>query len=444
MIPANTSAPSAKASASTPYTRFKTTLGNVSHKIDLQAPERQLLSEPQAIHRDTIEITRDNGKKMTLPALRVQFNNARGPYKGGIRYHPEADLEEVKALAALMAIKTAVVGIPFGGSKGGVQCNPKELSKRELQEVSRAYVRAFAEFLGPDIDCPAPDVNTTPDIMAWMRDEYEKITKTYAPAMITGKPLAYGGSLGRDTATARGAFFILQELVERDALDPSELTVVIQGFGNAGAHMAELLHGAGYAVVAVSDSHGGIFCEEGLDPVRIEKYKRKNGTVAGEYCRGSVCDLERMKMDGVVKITNEELLALPCDILIPAALDNVITEKNAKHIVARLILELANGPVTPEADAMLEKKGVKVIPDVLANAGGVTVSYFEWVQGRSGEQWTAERVDSDLKRVMLDAFRAVRRTAYREKMTYREAAFAVGLRRIVEAMRLRGWVESIP
>ncbi|OGJ59791.1 hypothetical protein A2881_00790 [Candidatus Peribacteria bacterium RIFCSPHIGHO2_01_FULL_55_13] len=428
------------AKKSTPYTRFKTILEEVLTKIEVSPAERKMLNEPQAIHREEITIKKDDGKKATFPAFRVQFNNARGPYKGGIRYHQDADLDEVKALAALMAIKTAVVDIPFGGGKGGVQCNPKDLSKRELQEVSRAYVRAFAKHLGPDIDCPAPDVNTTPDIMAWMRDEYEKITNTYAPAMITGKPLAYGGSLGRDTATARGGFFILQELVERDALDPSELRVVIQGFGNAGGHMAELLHGAGYTIVAVSDSHGGIYNAEGLDPVRIEKYKRKNGTVAGEYCTGSVCDLERMKMDGVKRITNEELLELPCDILIPAALDNVITADNAKNIRAKLILELANGPTTPEADAILAKKKVKVIPDVLANAGGVTVSYFEWVQGRSGEQWTAERIDHDLKRVMLAAFRDVRRTAYREKMTYREAAFAVGLRRIVAAMRARGWV----
>ena len=428
------------AKKSTPYTRFKTILEEVLTKIEVSPAERKMLNEPQAIHREEITIKKDDGKKATFPAFRVQFNNARGPYKGGIRYHQDADLDEVKALAALMAIKTAVVDIPFGGGKGGVQCNPKDLSKRELQEVSRAYVRAFAKHLGPDIDCPAPDVNTTPDIMAWMRDEYEKITNTYAPAMITGKPLAYGGSLGRDTATARGGFFILQELVERDALDPSELRVVIQGFGNAGGHMAELLHGAGYTIVAVSDSHGGIYSPDGVDPVRIEKYKRKNGTVAGEYCTGSVCDLERMKMDGVKRITNEELLELPCDILIPAALDNVITADNAKNIRAKLILELANGPTTPEADAILAKKKVKVIPDVLANAGGVTVSYFEWVQGRSGEQWTAERIDHDLKRVMLAAFRDVRRTAYREKMTYREAAFAVGLRRIVAAMRARGWV----
>jgi glutamate dehydrogenase/leucine dehydrogenase len=283
-------------------------------------------------------------------------------------------------------------------------------------------------------------VNTTPDIMAWMRDEFEKQTHTYAPAMITGKPLSYGGSVGRDTATARGCFFIIQDLLDRSALDPTEVRVAIQGFGNAGSNMAHLLHDAGYTIVAVSDSQGGIYSPEGIDPVRIEKYKKRTGSVTGEYCKGSVCDIEKMKMDGVKHISNEELLELPCDLLIPAALDNVITGKNATKIKAKYIVELANGPTTPEADEILGKKKVIVVPDVLANAGGVTVSYFEWTQGRSGEQWTAEQVDHDLKRIMLSAFRAVRREAHRGKLSYRNAAFVVGVRRIVEAMRVRGWI----
>lgn len=428
--------------ASTPYARFKSTLEDVLSALKASSEERALFSEPQHIHKTDLRITRDDGTETSFPAFRVQFNNARGPYKGGIRYHPLADEDEVKALAALMAIKTAVVNIPFGGAKGGVQCNPKELSAKELQQVSRAYVRAMLKHVGADIDCPAPDVNTNPAIMAWMRDEYEKETRTYSPAMITGKPLSYGGSLGRDTATARGGFFILQEMMDREALDPEELTVAIQGFGNAGAHMAHFLHNAGYTVVAVSDSQGGIYSPEGIDPVRIEKYKRKTGQVAGEYCTGSVCDTERMKLDGVRHVSNEELLTLPCDVLIPAALDNVITGKNAAEIKARYILELANGPTTPEADAVFAKKGVTVIPDVLANAGGVTVSYFEWTQGRSGEQWTAEQVDSELKRIILDAYKAVRREARRRDMTYRQAAFAVGIKRMLDAMRVRGWVST--
>ncbi len=428
--------------ARTPYQRFLKNLKDAMDLLKLSPAERKLLLEPQFNHKKSITITKDDGKKATFPAFRVQYNNARGPYKGGIRYHPAADEDEVKALAALMAVKTAVVGIPFGGAKGGIQVDPKNLSKREVQEISRAYVRAFQEFVGPDIDIPAPDVNTTPDIMAWMRDEYEKRTRSYAPAMITGKPLSFGGSRGRDTATAKGGFFILQELVESEALDPKELRVVVQGFGNAGATMAHFLHNAGYTVVAISDSHGGIYSPDGIDPVRIEKYKKKTGFVAGEYCKGSVCDIEKMKMDGVRHVSNEELLELPCDILVPAALDNVITEKNAGKIKAKVILELANGPTTPEADAILEKRKIRVVPDVLANAGGVTVSYFEWTQGRSGEQWTDEQVDRDLKRVILTAYKDVRREVHRRKIPYRKAAFLVGVKRIVEAMRVRGWVDA--
>jgi glutamate dehydrogenase (NADP+) len=424
----------------TPYERFTALLEAAMDHLKLNDDERAILREPQHIHKKDISIKRDDGTSVTLPAFRVQYNNARGPYKGGIRFHPLAEEEEVKELAALMAIKTAVVDIPFGGGKGGVQFNPKEYSKKELQDVSRAYVRAFLEHLGPDIDCPAPDVNTTPAIMAWMRDEYEKATHTFAPAMITGKPLSYGGSRGRDKATARGAFFILQELMNLQDKQPSDLKVAIQGFGNAGGHMAEFLHGAGYTIVAVSDSQGGIYSEEGLDPVRIEKYKSSTGSVMGEYCEGSVCDIEKMKLDHVQKITNEELLEIPCDILIPAALDNVITEKNAAKIKATTIIEIANGPVSPEADAILEEKGVTVVPDVLANAGGVTVSYFEWSQGRSGEQWTDEEVDEKLKRIMLEAFHSVRREVNNAKLTYRNAAFVVGLKRIVDAMKARGWI----
>lgn len=407
--------------------------------LDLSSAEKKLLLKPQHIHKKTISIKLDDGKSAEFPAFRVQYSNARGPYKGGIRYHPAADENEVKALAALMAIKTAVAGIPFGGSKGGVQCNPKTLSRRELQELSRAYVRAFMNRLGPDVDIPAPDVNTTPTIMAWMRDEYEK-RSGYCPAMITGKPLEYGGSIGRESATARGGFFILQELIEGDGLDPASLRVAVQGFGNVGGTMARMLHGDGYTVVAVSDSHGGIYSPDGIDPVRIEKYKNRTGSVAGEYCAGSVCDIEKMKLDGVRRVSNSELLELPCDILIPAALDNVISVKNAKKIKAKVILELANGPTAPEADEVLEGRGIKVIPDVLANAGGVIVSYFEWIQGRSGEQWTDEHVDSDLRRVILSAYKDVRRERHRRRVSFRRAAFIVGVKRIVCAMRVRGWV----
>jgi glutamate dehydrogenase/leucine dehydrogenase len=395
---------------------------------------------PQKTLKHTVRFKRDNGKEMEVPGYRVQYNNARGPYKGGIRYHPAADIEEVKALAALMAIKTAVVNIPFGGAKGGIQVNPKELSKGELERMSRAYLRLIADDIGADIDVPAPDVNTTPQIMAWMRDEYEKVKGVYAPALITGKPLAYGGSLGRDRATARGGFFILEQLARIEALDFKDLRVAVQGFGNAGSEMAIFLHDAGAQIVAVSDSRGGIHSKVGLDPLRIHKYKAKTGSVRGQYCEGSVCDLERLKLDETELISNEDLLEIDCDVLIPAALDNAITEKNVKNVKAKVILELANGPISPEADAILQKKGVIVIPDVLANAGGVTVSYFEWVQGRSGDYWTAEHVERELKRIMLQAFDDMRSEAKRKGITYREAAFNIAVGRIVEAMRVRGWV----
>jgi glutamate dehydrogenase (NAD(P)+) len=410
----------------TPYARFQKNLKHAMKLLDLSSAEQKLLLEPQHDHQKKISITDDKGKKQTFAAFRVQYNNARGPYKGGIRYHPDADEDEVKALAALMAIKTAVVGIPMGGAKGGIQVDPKKLSKNELQELSRAYVRAFKEHLGPDIDVPAPDVNTTPAIMAWMRDEYEKLTKTYAPAMITGKPLSYDGSRGRDTATARGGLFVLQELIKAEKLNPKKLKVIIQGFGNAGATMARFVFDAGYTVIGLSDSHGAVYSEKGIDVAKMEQHKEKTGKVS--------------KFPGTKDISNEELLESACDVLIPAALDNVLTAKNAKNVKAKMILELANGPTTPEADAIFEERDIPVVPDVLANAGGVTVSYFEWTQGRSGEQWTDEYVDSELNRIMLKAFKDIRDEAKKRKVTLRQAAFLVGVGRIIETMRVRGWV----
>lgn len=428
--------------ADTPYGRFKENLSHALDFLQCTSVERALFDEPTHVWKKKVAITRKGGRVVKYNAFRVQYNNARGPYKGGIRFHPLADEDEVKALAALMAIKTAVVGIPFGGSKGGIQVDPKELTPGEVEALSRAYVRAFKDHLGPETDVPAPDVNTTPAVMAWMRDEYERITKRYAPAMITGKPLSFDGSRGRDTATARGAFFIIQELMEREGLKASELRVAIQGFGNAGATMAHLLHNIGVKVVAVSDSHGGIYAKEGIDPVRIEAYKKSTGSVAGEYCKGSVCDTAKMKLENVATISNEELLELPCDILIPAALDNVITADNAAKIQAKIIVEVSNGPLTPEADVILEQRSIPVIPDVLANAGGVTVSYFEWSQGRSGEQWTEEQVEAELKRIMLQAYRDVRTESERGKITLRRAAFVLGVRRILETMRARGWIKN--
>ncbi len=424
----------------TPYDRAMHFMHGAFDRLKLSKKETEMLLKPQKILKETISFKDDTGKEVKVKAERVQHNNARGPYKGGIRYHAEADEEEVKALAALMSIKTAVVNIPFGGAKGGIQVDPKTLSRAELERMSRAYMRAIAKDIGPDVDIPAPDVNTNPQIMAWMRDEYEKVTGRYSPAVITGKPLSFGGSLGRDKSTAKGGFFILEQLVKSEAMDMSELRVAVQGFGNAGSEIAMFLHNAGAQIVAVSDSHGGIYSADGLDPIRIQKYKKKTGSVRGEYCEGSVCDIEKLKLDQTEVISNEALLTVDCDILIPAALDNVITKANAKDVKAKIILELANGPVAPDADEILNAKHVMVVPDVLANAGGVTVSYFEWVQGRSGDQWTAEKVDRELKRIMLTAFDDVRAEAKRKKISYRDAAFNIGVGRIIEAMRVRGWV----
>jgi glutamate dehydrogenase/leucine dehydrogenase len=426
--------------AATPYERAMSFVHGAFDRLNVSEAERVRLGTPQNIVSHDITFTLDSGEKKTVHAYRVQHSNARGPYKGGIRFHPEADIEEVKALATLMSMKTAVVGIPLGGAKGGVQIDPKKLSINELQSLSRSYARAFAPVIGSDIDIPAPDVNTTPQIMAWMRDEYEKVTGTYAPAMITGKPLSFGGSLGRDRATARGGFFVLEQLAKREALDLASMRVAIQGFGNAGAEIAGYLHEAGATIVAVSDSQGGIYCKEGLDPKRIQKYKSETGSVRGEYCQGSVCDIEKLKLDNTQVISNDDLLVTDCDLLIPAALDNVITEKNAKDVKAKFILELANGPVSPEADIILKSRKIVAIPDILANAGGVTVSYFEWVQGRSGEQWSAEKVDAELRRVMLAAFDDVRSEAKRTDSTYREGAFTLAVKRIQETMKVRGWV----
>jgi glutamate dehydrogenase (NADP+) len=433
--------PESVKTAATPYSRFLTTLRGVLDHLDAPQDVRAIFQEPQHVHEKKVTVEMDNGSTREFPAFRVQFNNARGPYKGGIRYHPDADIEEVKALAALMAIKTAVVDIPFGGAKGGIQVTPRDLSRKELERLTRAYVQQMQGVIGPYVDCPAPDVNTNPMIMGWIRDEYEKITGQFAPGVVTGKPIEFGGSLGRDTATARGGFFILEEVLERLAMDPTEQRVAIQGFGNAGSAMAQFLHDRGYTIVAISDSKGGIYSEEGIDPVRIKKYKQKTGHVRGYYCEGSVCDLERLKIDNAKLIANEEIITCNCDILIPAALDNVITEENAKDIKAEIVLELANGPTTPEADAILEERSVRVIPDVLANAGGVTVSYFEWTQGRSGEKWTEGHVDDELKRIILDAYRDVRREARREGVSYRQAAYLIGVKRMVQTMHARGWCD---
>jgi glutamate dehydrogenase/leucine dehydrogenase len=368
----------------------------------------------------------------------VQFNNARGPYKGGIRYHQDADIDEVKALAAAMAIKCAVVDIPFGGAKGGVQFNPKHMSIEDIEKVSRAFARSFADDIGVDKDIPAPDVYTNPTVMATMLDEYEKTVGRSEPGVITGKPIELGGSLGRGSATAQGGAYVLQEFIDTIHPKKKDLTVAIQGFGNAGSNIAKILHYMGYTIVAVSDSKGGVYSTQGIDPEHAVKVKHEKDDLTHMYCEGTVCDLEKLERDNAKIIKKGDIITEECDILIPAALDGVINKDNAKDVKAKVILELANGPTTPEADEILKQKGVTIIPDVLANAGGVTTSYFEWTQNRNGFYWSEEDVQEKLKPIMVKAFTDIWKLSKEKNISLRDAAFALGVDRIIQASRLRG------
>ncbi len=374
------------------------------------------LSNPQRILQVTFPVKMDDGKERIFYGYRVQYNNARGPFKGGIRYHPRVDLDEVKSLAFWMTIKCAVANIPYGGGKGGVEVDPKRLSKGELERLSRGFMRSIADMVGPDKDIPAPDVNTNAQIMDWMEDEYSKITGDKSGAVITGKSVANGGHEGREDATARGGFFVFQEAAKAFGI-PSNATIAIQGFGNAGFFMAKFLQEAGYKVIAVSDSQAAHYNPNGVNVHEVKKKKETKFICEGDEC-----------------ITNEQLLELPVDVLIPAALENQITEKNASHIKAKVILELANGPITPQAESILEKKGVVVIPDVLANAGGVTGSYFEWKQNKEGTKWPLEKYHQELEKIMRMEFKAVHDFSQKHGCIMRTAAYALALQRIEQAI----------
>jgi len=424
-----------------PFKNFLKTLRESSKIIKLPADALRRLETPENIFKTEIEYESDSGEKKCVSAYRVQHNSARGPYKGGIRFHPEADLEDVKALAALMSLKCAVVNIPLGGGKGGVQINPKEMSSRELEHVARAYFRAgtSAGIFGVAKDIPAPDVYTNAQTMAWMMDEHEKILGYKSPGVITGKPLQLGGSLGRNYATSQGGFFVLQDYMERSGMRSVDTSIAVQGFGNAGAYFAEIAHEAGLKIISASDSRGGIVCEGGKCEIsKLKQYKSEAGSLRGNFCEGDHCDLEKMSAEQVSMVSNEALLELDVDVLILAALDGVIHKDNADKIKAKVILELANGPITPEADKILEKNGVVVIPDILANAGGVTVSYFEWVQNRSGDVWDEKYVVGKLKKVMKNAFADILKVQGNHDTSLRKSAFLTGIERIVDAMELRG------
>lgn len=394
--------------------------------LKLDPAVHSLLREPKRVLEVTFPVRMDNGQVKIFKGFRVQYNDARGPYKGGIRFHPQETLDTVKALAAWMTWKTACVGIPLGGSKGGVICNPKEMSRGELERLSRAYIDAIGAVIGPELDIPAPDVYTDPQIMAWMVDEFAKIRGHNVPGVITGKPIALGGSQGRGDATARGAAYTIREATKRLNLPLKGASVAIQGYGNAGSYAAIILHEMGARIIAVSDSKGGIINEKGLDPNAVLQHKQKTGSVVG--------------FPGTKAITNESLLEEQCDILVPAALENVITTKNASQIRAKIVAEAANGPTTPEADEILFKNKVFHIPDFLCNAGGVTVSYFEWVQNTYGLYWPVDEVHDRLDKIMTKAFNDVYDMHVKQNVNMRIAAYMLSVQRVAEAMKLRGWV----
>ncbi len=403
-----------------------------------QLPKRayEILRQPQRIFQIAIPVRLDNGQTKIFEGYRVQYNDARGPFKGGIRFHPQTNLDEVKALALWMAIKCATVNIPFGGGKGGVTVDPKTLSARELEELSRGWVRAMHKYLGPEVDVPAPDVYTTPKIMAWMVDEYSRLTGKWQPGAFTGKPLEIGGSAGREFSTGQGGLYVVNALMKKLNRKPAQTRVAVQGFGNVGYFVSKLMHDAGYKIVALSDSRGGIedLRSKGMDPEHVMATKRERGMIGGVYCVGTVCDAKHYRA-----ITNEQLLAMKVDVLVPAALENAITGENASRVKARLVLEMANGAVTPDADEKFRRRKIVVAPDILANAGGVVGSYFEWVQNLTNTYWPEQKVLERLKPVMENALDQVWDTAQKLKTDLRTAAWVVATSRIAKAIEARGW-----
>jgi glutamate dehydrogenase (NADP+) len=391
------------------------------------------LKYPKASLCVSIPVRMDDGTLRVFQGYRVRYDDTRGPTKGGIRFHPNVSLDEVQSLAFWMTFKCAALNLPFGGAKGGITINPKEFSKFELERLSRGYVDAIANFIGPDVDIPAPDVYTNPMVMGWMMDQYSNIRRQIPPAVVTGKPVSMGGSLGRETATAMGAFFVINTIMDKLNKLPGGLTVAIQGFGNAGSVLAELLSKANYRVVAVSDSQGAIYSKNGLDIPSIRQFKESSRSIKAVYCQGTVCNIVEHEV-----ITNEELLELDVDILIPAALENQITEANAAKVRARYIFEVANGPVTSAADDILERKGVQVFPDILVNAGGVTVSYFEWVQNRSGFYWPLSEVNAKLQDRIVEETNRIWAIAQDLNISTRTAAYVHALSRLEDAVQARG------
>lgn len=395
-----------------PWQRALAQLQRTLELSDAHPDLHHRLKEPDRVVEVDVPLQMDSGETKTFRGYRVQHNNIRGPYKGGLRFHSQVDLDEAKALAFWMTMKNALVGVPFGGGKGGIEVDPKELSEGELERLTRNFARELAHVIGPEKDVPAPDVGSTPKMMHWIADEYSKHVGEHSPSVVTGKPVEHGGSEGRTEATGYGGGYVLEAMLTKLGKKGAK-TVAIQGFGNVGVFLAEYLEAHGFKIVSLSDSKGGVYIPEGIDIKAAEKYKKEQGSLAGFGGEG---------------ITNEEILALPVDVLVPAALENAITEKNADTIQASIVLELANGPTTLEADTILHAKGIIVIPDILANAGGVVVSYFEWEQNRSGEKWDKDDVLARLKERMENAVARVFAESVEKKISLRDAAYVVALK----------------
>jgi glutamate dehydrogenase len=410
-----------------PYLRAQQAFKEAVETLNLEPAVYEILKQPLRFFEVAVPFIRDDGTLQVFPGYRSHHNDALGPTKGGLRFHPDVNADEVKALSMWMTVKCALLGLPYGGGKGGIACDPEQLSESELERLSREYIRAIALVIGPDKDIPAPDVSTNPQIMAWMVDEYSRIRGENTFGMITGKPVVIGGSEGRLEATGRGLIFAVREMARQVDLDFQRSRIAIQGFGNVGSVAAKTAFDLGAKVVAVSDKEGGIYNPDGLDVDAVLAYKQMHRNVTG-YPKAE-------------PISNHDLLELPVDILIPAALENVVTADNAGRIQARIIGEGANGPTTPEADQVLFERGILVVPDILANAGGVTVSYFEWVQNQTRLYWTAEEVYRRLEDMMRAAIEAMHAMHERYGVTHRKAAYLVAVERIATAMRVRGWLK---
>ncbi|MCU7666811.1 Glu/Leu/Phe/Val family dehydrogenase [Bacillus thuringiensis] len=403
----------------------QTIIHKALEKLGYSEETFELLKEPVRMLTVKIPVRMDDGSTKIFTGYRAQHNDSVGPTKGGVRFHPNVSETEVKALSIWMSLKCGIVDLPYGGGKGGIICDPRNMSFRELENLSRGYVRAISQIVGPTKDIPAPDVFTNAQVMAWMMDEYSRIREFDSPGFITGKPVVLGGSLGRDTATAKGVAICIREAAKKRGIELEGARVVVQGFGNAGSFLAKFMHEAGAKVIGISDANGALHDENGLDIEYLLDRRDSFGAVTNLFTN---------------TISNKELLELDCDILVPAAIENQITEENAHNIKAKIVVEAANGPTTLEATQILTERGILLVPDVLASAGGVTVSYFEWVQNNQGYYWTAEEVEERLEKMMVKSFNNIYDNAQNRNVDMRLSAYMVGVRKMAEASKLRGWI----